>query len=87
LTHHAPGLSARRLLTPTQLSVLRATARRRLPARPTARQALLAVAALGGHIKSNGEPGWLVLGRGYEKLLYGEYVWNLVTRSKDVINP
>ena len=66
LTHHAPGLSARRLLTPTQLSVLRATARRRLPARPTARQALLAVAALGGHIKNNGEPGWLVLGRGYE---------------------
>jgi hypothetical protein len=33
------------------------------------RQAMLAVAQLGGHIKNNGDPGWLVLGRGYEELL------------------
>jgi hypothetical protein len=30
---------------------------------------MLAIAALGGHIKNNGDPGWLVLGRGYEDLL------------------
>jgi transposase-like protein/DDE family transposase len=36
---------------------------------PTIRQAMLAVAQLGGHIKNNGDPGWLVLGRGYEELL------------------
>jgi hypothetical protein len=24
---------------------------------------------LGGHIKNNGEPGWIVLGRGFQKLL------------------
>jgi Transposase DNA-binding/Transposase DDE domain len=87
LTHHAPAASAQRLLSPTQLSVLRATAKRRLPNRLTARQALLALAALGGHIKNNGEPGWLVLGRGLEKLLYGEYVWNLAMHARDVINP
>lgn len=69
------------------MQVLRATSKRALPERLTAQQALAALAALGGHIKNNGDPGWLVLGRGYEKLLYAEYVWNLATRSKDVINP
>ena len=35
----------------------------------------MAIAALGGHIKNNGEPGWQVLGRGYEKLLVLEQGW------------
>jgi hypothetical protein len=30
---------------------------------------MLAIAALGGHIKNNGDPGWLVLGRGLHDLL------------------
>ena len=59
--------------TPTfselQLGVLRATGRVPLPQRPTLRQALSAVAALGGHIKNNGDPGWHVLARGMESLL------------------
>ncbi len=42
---------------------------RRLARHPTAHEALLAVAALGGHIKSNGPPGWLVLHRGFQDLL------------------
>jgi hypothetical protein len=33
------------------------------------RDAMLAVAALGGHLKSNGDPGLLVLGRGMHDLL------------------
>jgi hypothetical protein len=36
---------------------------------PSARDALLAIAKLGGHLKRNGDPGWQVLGRGYAKLL------------------
>lgn len=36
---------------------------------PTLREALLAVAKLGGSLKQNGEPGWIVLGRGYQELL------------------
>ncbi len=28
----------------------------------------IAVAALGGHQKNNGDPGWVTLARGYEKL-------------------
>ncbi|NRA35764.1 MAG: hypothetical protein HRU17_20760, partial [Polyangiaceae bacterium] len=30
------------------------------------------MAKLGGHLSQNGEPGWLTLGRGYEKLATGE---------------
>ncbi|MBN2800274.1 MAG: transposase, partial [Deltaproteobacteria bacterium] len=36
---------------------------------PKLRDAMMAVASLGGFQKSNGEPGWLILGRGLEKLL------------------
>lgn len=62
-------------LTPKQLEVLRAVTKRPIPARPTARDAMLAIAALGGHLKSNGDPGWLVLGRGMHDLLLLELGW------------
>ena len=53
-----------------ELQALRALSKKkRLPKRPTVRQAMLAVAGVGGHLKSNGEPGWIVLGRGLESLL------------------
>lgn len=51
-----------------ELDILRSVGRRKLPASPTARDVYLAVAALGGHIKYNGDPGWLTLARGFEKL-------------------
>jgi hypothetical protein len=70
--HRAPATAA---LTAAQLEVLRAVAKRPLPARPSARDALLAVATLGGHLKSNGDPGWLVLGRGMHDLLLLELGW------------
>lgn len=62
-------------LTTKQLEVLRAVAKRPLPRRPSARDAMLAVAALGGHLKNNGDPGWLVLGRGMHDLLLLELGW------------
>lgn len=68
----APASSA---LTHKQLEVLSAVAKKPLPKRATARDAMLAVAALGGHIKSNGDPGWLVLGRGMHDLLLLELGW------------
>jgi len=68
----APATAA---LTPTQLEVLRAIAKRPLPARPSVRDAMRAVATLGGHITSNGDPGWLVLGRGMHDLLLLELGW------------
>ncbi len=62
-------------LTSTQLEVLQAVAKRPLSTNPTAKQALLAIAALGGHIKNNGEPGWQVLARGHHDLLLLEVGW------------
>ena len=62
-------------LTPKQLEVLRAVSRRPLSRRPSAKEAMLAVASLGGHLKSNGDPGWLVLGRGLHDLLLLELGW------------
>ena len=40
-----------------------------LPREPDCRQVMLAVARVGGHLKANGDPGWLVIGRGMERLL------------------
>jgi hypothetical protein len=68
-------LPATNALSPKQLEVLRAVAKKPLRAKPTARDAMLAVAALGGHLKSNGDPGWLVLGRGMHDLLLLELGW------------
>lgn len=56
-------------LTKTQLLVLHRAGPVRLPKEPTVRDALLAIARLGGHLRSNGEPGWQVLARGYVELL------------------
>jgi hypothetical protein len=66
------------LLPPRQLRVLR-LACKTLPAAPTRREVLMAVAALGGHIKNNGDPGWQVLARGYDDLLLLERGYALST--------
>jgi hypothetical protein len=47
----------------------------KLTSTPTVHDALWAVAALGGHIRSNGEPGILILHRGMAKLLTYEEAW------------
>jgi hypothetical protein len=51
-----------------ELQVLRQFSSVKLPDQPSIRDALMATAALGGHLKSNGDPGWLVIWRGYEHL-------------------
>lgn len=56
------------VISQDHLDVLRARGRLRLSSSPTVREVYLAIAALGGHIKYNGDPGWLTLARGYEKL-------------------
>ena len=76
LARHQPERPARDALTPSQVSVLRAVSKTPLPGRPSVRDALLAIARLGGHLRSNGEPGWLVLGRGFHDLLLLERGWS-----------
>jgi hypothetical protein len=52
----------------TQLHLLRHHATSALGTLPSNGEAFLALAALGGHLRSNGPPGWLVLARGFERL-------------------
>jgi hypothetical protein len=54
---------------------------RPFPSKPTVRDAMLGIAALGGHIKNNGDPGWLVLGRGLRRFTEAQDGWNLARRS------
>jgi hypothetical protein len=62
----------------TLLRVLLLTKRKyELPRKPSVRDAMLGVARLGGHIKNNGDPGWIVLGRGFTKFVEAEEVWRL----------
>jgi hypothetical protein len=69
LAHDELKLPAATVLSPVELQVLHHVAEKPLPKNPTLREAMLAIARLGGHLKRNGEPGWMVLGRGYLKLL------------------
>lgn len=73
----APSAPATSVLSEAQLAVLRAVGRTRLPEVPSVRDAFLAVAALGGHLKHSGEPGWLTLARGYTELLTLTRGWEL----------
>lgn len=69
-----------RLFDAEQVLLLRKLLKRRgyqLPRRPTMREAMLGIAALGGHIKNNGAPGWLVLGRGLTRFFETEIGWRL----------
>jgi hypothetical protein len=70
-----PKAPATAVLSTIQLQILTRMASRKLPPKPTVHDALWAVAALGGHMKTNGEPGWLVLHRGMTKLLAYEEGW------------
>jgi hypothetical protein len=72
LARDMPDAPASCVLNRRQLTILRARDKVYLSTHPTVREAMLAVAAEGGHIKNNGDPGWQVLGRGYEKLLHME---------------
>jgi hypothetical protein len=55
-------------LTPLEVRVLRHFSARKLPAKPTLRDVAWSIAAMGGHLKNNGEPGWMTLAAGLERL-------------------
>jgi len=85
LAHVTPERAATAFFTLQQLQILRAMAgqlRHELPAKPSVRDAMLAIARLGGHVRSNGDPGWIVLARGLEEFAKGQAIWNLA-RSND----
>lgn len=61
-----PELPPEAVLSPPMLNVLRLHTKKQLK---TSYDALMAVAQVGGHIKNNGQPGWMVLWRGFRKLI------------------
>lgn len=63
-----PDRDASEIVPEAVIEVLRASGRSKLSPSPTAREVLYAIAALGGHLKHNGPPGWLVLWRGMRDL-------------------
>lgn len=69
LSRATPNAGAETVLTSLRLELLRKHPKLNLKSRATARDAMLAIAQLGGHIRNNGDPGWMVLWRGFEKLL------------------
>lgn len=73
----APQAPARTVLSQQQIKVLHGLSKRPLPDKPSVEQALLAIAAQGGHLKRNGPPGWQTLGRGLEKLWWAEMGYQL----------
>jgi hypothetical protein len=69
---HAPAL---RVLSSTQVQVLRAFSPMKLGEAPTLAEAMLAVAMMGGYMKHKVGPGWLVLARGMQDLVLYERGW------------
>jgi hypothetical protein len=62
-------------LTTQQMKILRRHNTRFMSPRPTNEEVALALAEFGGHCRSNGPPGWAVLGRALERLLLIEIGW------------
>ena len=75
LARATDDVPASKVLTKTQIDVLRNTPWTKLPARPTAKDAMRAIATLGGHIRNNGEPGWQILYAGLRDLMLLELGW------------
>jgi hypothetical protein len=67
-----PDAPASTALSPLKIRLLEHHPKVRLAANASVRDAMLSIARLGGHLRNNGEPGWIVLGRGYDKLLMME---------------
>lgn len=76
LARELPDGAATIALTRRQIALLRASPRGTcLSPTPSLHEALRVLARLGGHLRQNGEPGWLVLARGMQTLRCMEAGW------------
>jgi hypothetical protein len=82
LSRDGDATPAKNVLAPIKLKILAAHKDTRKLPLVTVRDAMLAIARLGGHIKNNGDPGWIVLGRGFEDLLMMELGATLALDAK-----
>lgn len=64
-----PGASPGTAFSPIELRIMRShDSTREMPPMRTLADAMLYLARMGGHLKSNGPPGWQTLARGYQRL-------------------
>jgi hypothetical protein len=82
LAQDAPSAPASTILDGDELAVLRARFPRKLAAKPTRLEALMAIARLGGHLRHNGTPGWQTLRKGLERLLTLVEGYRLAKKSR-----
>jgi hypothetical protein len=78
LDRYKPNEPATAVLSTTQVQVLTAVRqkdRKPLPSTPTVHDAFMAIAVIGGHLTQNGPPGWMILSRGFAKLITMEIGW------------
>lgn len=77
LERQCPEAPAELLLSEPEIYILKhANPKHRWSPIPTIGEALQAIAKLGGHLKSNGRPGWLTISRGYQELWNRVAGWN-----------
>ena len=69
------------VLTLQQIEILKKKTGRPLRKNSSLYEGYMAIARLGGHLKSNGAPGWQVIGRGYTKLLELETGYRIAKRG------
>jgi hypothetical protein len=75
------------LLRPLQLAIMISLSKGKLNQLSSSKELLCAIARLGGHIKNNGAPGWLVIYRGLRELNALERGARIdLTAVQDVIN-
>ncbi len=80
-----PETDYRTAVTETQIKVLQNSSRSKRILVKNIGDAMWAIAAMGGHLKHNGLPGWQVLARGYERLLMLEEGWLLASAENTAI--
>jgi hypothetical protein len=84
LARDAPQRAATVVLSRRQLQLLSAIpAGARLGTAPSVAETLGALARLGGHLRQNGAPGWLVLGRGMHTLRIMEVGWAAAEAARE----
>jgi hypothetical protein len=84
LSRIEPPRPAAHLFEPDELLLLRALLEHRgnkVSSLTSTRDVMLGIARLGGHIRNNGDPGWLVLGRGYLRFAEAKVGWQLARKS------
>lgn len=85
LAHVKSDVPASRLFAADELDALAALLDDKgckpMPRAPTVGDVLNAIATIGGHIRQNGPPGWIVLGRGFDDFLGAVTIWRAARRG------